>query len=157
MSAPRMLFVCLGNICRSPAAELICRHLARESNLVLELDSCGTARYHVGEMPDARMRSALAQQGFEYDGHRARQFCSSDFDRFDLIIAQDEHNYQDLLAQARTPAQRAQLHCMSEWFPPEWVARFTAVPDPYYGGPEGFVEVIELLRASCRRLLDEQC
>ncbi len=153
MSAPRILFVCLGNICRSPAAEIICRQLAKSQGIECQIDSCGTASYHVGGMPDARMRAALCKLGYAYDGHRARQFKRADFARFDLIIAQDGANKADLLAQARRGEEREKIHSMSEWFPSEWAARYREVPDPYYGGQQGFEDVIHLLEASCGLLL----
>lgn len=153
MNNPRILFVCLGNICRSPAAEIICRQLAKEAQFECSIDSCGTASYHVGGMPDARMRAALTRLGFSYDGHRARQFHPRDFEQFDLIIAQDEQNKADLLRQAKSPAQREKIHSMREWFPRDFAVRYSEVPDPYYGGQKGFEDVIHLLQASCKQLL----
>ncbi|MFI3243466.1 MAG: low molecular weight protein-tyrosine-phosphatase [Akkermansia sp.] len=155
MSTPRILFVCLGNICRSPAAEIICRQLAKDSNIALHIDSCGTASYHVGSAPDARMQAALRQLGYRYDGHKARQFSPRDFEQFELIIAQDEQNKRDILRLARSPEHQAKVHSMSEWFPAAWKNKHSSVPDPYYGGQQGFEEVIHLLHDSCQLLLEE--
>ncbi len=153
MTAPRILFVCLGNICRSPAAEIICRQLAKEAGIAVELDSCGTASYHVGSMPDARMRAALSKLGYSYHGHRARQFKPRDFSQFDLIIAQDEQNKRDILRLAKSAEEQTKVHSMSEWFTAEWKNKHSSVPDPYYGGQQGFEEVIHLLEDSCTNLL----
>ena len=151
----RILFVCLGNICRSPAAELICRNLAAAAGVDCVVDSCGTANYHIGSMPDARMRRALAEAGYEYDGHRGRQFTRADFERFDLIIPQDESNKEDILYLSKSPEQAQKVRAMREFFAPEDAARYREVPDPYYGGQEGFNEVVRLLSSSCERLLQK--
>ena len=151
----RVLFVCLGNICRSPAAEMVFSALLAERGLQnrFRCDSCGVAAYHVGQTPDSRMLAALRRAGIPYNGHRARQFQQADFHAFDLIIPQDEENRGDVLYQARTPADAAKVVPMSRWFPPE--CGLTEVPDPYYGGASGFDRVVALLRASCTALLDD--
>ncbi len=158
MSKPtpqRILFVCLGNICRSPAAEIIFRAMVKRAGLahVLQADSCGTAAYHTGEKPDRRMLAALERAGYAWDGHRARTFGRDDFARFDLIIPQDESNREDILSLARSGADAARVRPMRDWFPegcPE-----PGVPDPYYGGAAGFDAVVRLLEQSCSRLLAE--
>lgn len=150
----RILFVCLGNICRSPAAEIVCRAALREAGLAdrVKVDSCGTASYHVGSRPDRRMIAALERAGYEYDGHRARVFCREDGSRFDLIIPQDSENLQDVLA--TLPPQHAdKVQPMSHWFPAG--TRHREVPDPYYGTAEDFDEVVRLLRDSMPQLIAE--
>lgn len=141
----RVLFVCLGNICRSPAAEVIFTAAARQAGMAdrVKIDSCGTASYHIGQKPDLRMLAALEECGYTYGGHRARQFRRADFTDFDLIIPQDESNRSDILALARHAEDAAKVIPMSRWFPQG--ETLTEVPDPYYGGKAGFLRVIELL------------
>ena len=151
----RVLFVCLGNICRSPAAEMVFLSLLAERGLQhrFRCDSCGVAAYHVGQNPDSRMLAALRRAGIPYNGHRARQFQPADFDAFDLIIPQDGENRGDVLYQARTPADAAKVVPMSRWFPQG--CGLAEVPDPYYGGARGFDSVVALLHAACTALLDD--
>jgi protein-tyrosine phosphatase len=147
----KLLFVCLGNICRSPTAEAVMRELARREapQLELEVDSAGTAAYHLGELPDARTRAAARGRGYDLDGHRARQVQRADFERFDLILAMDESNLEAL--QSRAPAGRERrLHLFLEFAPQGTLAE---VPDPYYGGPEAFEEVLDLAELGCRGLI----
>ncbi len=158
MSKPtptRVLFVCLGNICRSPAAEIIFRAAVERAGLAesFEIDSCGTASYHTGQKPDRRMLAALERAGYAWDGHRARTFSRADFSRFDLIIPQDGSNREDILALARNTADAARVRPMRDWFPEG--CREQGVPDPYYGGDAGFDAVVSLLEQSCDRLLAE--
>ena len=147
----RILFVCLGNICRSPTAEAVVRALAaREApELGLEVDSAGTAGYHVGEPPDPRMRAAAARRGYDLEALRARIVEPGDFERFDLILAMDRENLAVL--HRRVPEQaRERVRLFLEFSPqrePE------EVPDPYYGGPNGFEEVLDLVEATARELL----
>ncbi len=151
----RILFVCLGNICRSPAAEVICRALAAQQGLadVLQVDSCGTASYHTGSRPDSRMIAALERAGYAYDGHRARTFRREDFSRFDLIIPQDEYNERDIRSMTGEKGALARVRGMWCWFGQEESEH--SVPDPYYGGPADFDAVVALLTRSVQRLLDE--
>lgn len=151
----RVLFVCLGNICRSPAAEILFQHAVQKAGLghSFRADSCGTASYHIGSRPDSRMLAALKRAGYAYGGHRARQFRREDFANFDLIIPQDESNRRDILSLARTPEEAARVQPMCRWFPP--TSDLQEVPDPYYGGESGFDFVVELLAVSTRRLLRE--
>lgn len=149
----RVLFVCLGNICRSPAAEIIfntavCQHGLKENILA---DSCGTASYHTGQKPDDRMLAALQRAGFRYGGHRARTFSLADFQRFDLIIPQDESNRNNLTTLARNETDRMRIIPMSHWFPKE--APYREVPDPYYGNASDFDVVVRLLQQSMLPLL----
>ena len=158
MSTPapyRVLFVCLGNICRSPAAEIIFNAVAAEEGLgaLVQADSCGTASYHTGSRPDRRMLAALERAGYTYGGHRARTFRRADFSDFDLIVPQDEYNEQDILSLSRNSADAARVHGMWQWFAAD--ERERSVPDPYYGGAEGFDAVVALLTRSMRKLVAE--
>jgi len=146
----RILFVCLGNICRSPTAEVVFRSVAaREApDFVLEVDSAGTAAYHVGELPDRRTREAAARRGYDLSALRARVVEPADFERFDLILAMDRENLRAL--ERRAPAQD-RLRLFLE-FAPE--AGISEVPDPYYGGPNGFEDVLDLIEAASRGLLE---
>lgn len=150
----RVLFVCLGNICRSPAAEVVCRAALKQAGLAdrVLVDSCGTASYHVGSRPDSRMIAALQRAGFAYDGHRARTLRRDDGARFDLIIPQDQENLRDVLD--TLPREAAgKVVPMSHWFPAE--ARHSEVPDPYYGSAADFDEVVELLAGAMQHLVAE--
>ena len=130
----RILFVCLGNICRSPAAEIICRDILQRCGVQAQVDSCGTASYHVGSRPDVRMLSALRRAGYEYAGHRARTLCSKDGELFDFIIPQDAENERDVL-RIISPSAAARVLPMSRWFPAG--CKYREVPDPYYGAYPG--------------------
>ena len=148
----RILFVCLGNICRSPTAEVVFRAVAQREapDLTLEIDSAGTAGYHVGELPDRRTRQAAARRGYDMSALRARVVEPDDFEHFDLILAMDRENLRVLERSA--PAQaRDRLRLFLE-FAPE--AGISEVPDPYYGGPNGFEDVLDLVEAASRGLLE---
>ena len=151
----RVLFVCLGNICRSPAAEILFNAAVDSAGAQnrITADSCGTASYHIGSKPDSRMLAALQRAGYAWGGHRARQFRRADFDAFDLIIPQDESNRQDIMHLARTPEQKAKVIPMSRWFPAD--AADSEVPDPYYGGEAGFDHVVRLLESATAGLGQE--
>jgi protein-tyrosine phosphatase len=147
----RILFVCLGNICRSPTAEGVMRALAaREApELALEVDSAGTAAYHVGEPPDPRMRAAAARRGYDLAALRARIVEPRDFESFDLILAMDRENLAVLRRRAPA-AMHERLRLFLEFAPRR---ESEEVPDPYYGGPNGFEEVLDLVEAAARGLL----
>jgi protein-tyrosine phosphatase len=147
----RVLMVCLGNICRSPTAEGVLRSLAAREfpEVALEVDSAGTANYHVGEPPDRRTVAAARRRGYEIGGLRARQVCAEDLERFDYVLAMDRANLAELHGRAqRTP--RAHLGLLLE-FSPDCGAQ--EVPDPYYGGQEDFERVLDLCEAGARGLL----
>lgn len=147
----RILFVCLGNICRSPTAEGVLRTLAaREApELRLEVDSAGTADFHVGEPPDPRTQAAGLRRGYDLAALRARVIEPADFGHFDLILAMDEDNLRVL--RRRAPAHvHERLRLLLEFAPD---ADSRDVPDPYYGGPNGFEEVLDLVEAATRGLL----
>lgn len=151
----RVLFVCLGNICRSPAAEILFNAAVAKDGAqqCIAADSCGTASYHIGSKPDSRMLAALQRAGYAWGGHRARQFRRADFEQFDLIIPQDESNREDILYLARTPEQKAKVIPMSRWFPADAADR--EVPDPYYGGEAGFDHVVRLLERAAGALVQD--
>lgn len=148
----RLLFVCLGNICRSPAGENTMRHLLAEHGIEgISLDSAGTAGWHRGKGPDPRMTATLKDRGIAVAGS-ARQFVESDFDGFDLILAMDEENRADILKLARNDVQRAKVRpfmslCLNH--------DLTEVPDPYYGGQDGFELVADIMRDGCEGILRE--
>lgn len=148
----RVCFVCLGNICRSPTAEGIFRHLVREAGLEgrIAVESAGTGGYHVGEPPDRRAAVTARERGVALGG-RAQQFRARDFARFDHVVAMDATNRRDLLALAPDAAARAKVSLLRDFdpdAPPD-----AAVPDPYYGGDGGFDEVFDICDAACRGLL----
>jgi protein-tyrosine phosphatase len=148
----RILFVCLGNICRSPTAEVVFRAVAARAapELVLEIDSAGTAGYHVGELPDRRTRQAAARRGYDLSALRARVVEPRDFEHFDLILAMDRENLRAL--ERRAPAHaRERLRLFLEFAPQ---AGISEVPDPYYGGPNGFEDVLDLIEAASRGLIE---
>ena len=149
----RILFVCLGNIIRSPLAEHMFTHLAEKAGVADKyfVDSAGTSAYHIGEQPDSRMRRVAAQNGLQYDG-RAKQFQEDDYDRFDFIIPQDQDNLRNLRWLARGPADEAKLFTMRTFDP--LGSSNEGVPDPYYGGADGFQTTFEIVRRSCQGLLD---
>lgn len=152
MSVTRICFVCLGNIVRSPLGEHMFKHLAQQAGVAeqYKVDSAGTGSWHVGESPDQRMRRVAAQHGLKYDGS-ARQFYQHDFDRFDLIIAMDTENRSNLQRISRTPQDIAKIHLMREFDPLDDADQ--SVPDPYYGGIDGFEKVYKIVERSCEGLL----
>ena len=147
----KILFVCLGNICRSPTAEVVFRTLAasQAGDLAVEADSAGTADYHIGAAPDARSQEAARRRGYDMSALRARTIAAEDFERFDLILAMDQDNLSALSSRA-PPALRSRVRLFLE-FAPELGT--TEVPDPYYGGPNGFEEVLDLVEGAARGLL----
>jgi protein-tyrosine phosphatase len=147
----KILFVCLGNICRSPTAEGVTRKLAAQEapELTLELDSAGTAAYHAGSAPDARTVAAAARRGYALSSLRARVVTPQDFSAFDLILAMDEDNLAVLRRRAPVAAQ-TRLRLFLEFAPEQGRLE---VPDPYYGGPNGFEDVLDLTEAAARGLL----
>jgi protein-tyrosine phosphatase len=149
----RLLFVCLGNICRSPTAEGVMRSLVAEAGLQssIELDSAGTGAWHVDSPPDARAAAAAHARGIALEG-LARQVRREDFDDFDLILAMDRANLRELRQLAGDERARAKVRLLRE-FDPDAGDQDLEVPDPYYGGPGGFDEVLDLVQAACAGLL----
>ena len=148
----KVLFVCLGNICRSPTAEGVFRHYVEQAGLSdkITMDSAGTANWHTGKAPDPRAQAAAAKRGYDLSGLRARQATAEDFAEFDLILAMDNSNLTNL--QAIQPADsRAELAL----YLPRFGISPDEVPDPYYGGEDGFELVLDMLEQSSQVLLDE--
>ena len=146
----RVLFVCLGNICRSPTAEGVLRHKLSEAGLDerVEVDSAGTGDWHVGKAPDMRTRQAAQRRGYDLSLLRARQVSVDDFARFDLVLAMDHSNLRDLKG-LRRGGSEPDLFLRRYGLVPE------EVPDPYYGGEEGFEEVLDLIEQACDGLVAE--
>ena len=148
----RVLFVCTGNICRSPTAEAIFRKLVADAGMqdAIFADSAGTHGYHIGEPPDPRASAAAARRGYDMSGLRARRAERADFDRFDLIVAMDRDHFSILSGMTRPSTARKLKLMMS------YARRFKEqdVPDPYYGGPQDFERVIVMLEDAARGLLD---
>jgi protein-tyrosine phosphatase len=147
----RILFVCLGNICRSPTAEVVFRRLltGSKAGLAVEVDSAGIGDWHIGEPPDRRAQAAARRRGLDMSGLRARQVVHEDFTRFDLILAMDRENLEEL--RRRAPVQYRERVKLFLEFAPELELR--DVPDPYYGGEAGFEEVLDLAEQAARGLL----
>ncbi len=147
----RILFVCLGNICRSPTAEAVFRDTAARiaPQLQLEIDSAGTADYHIGSAPDPRSQRAALERGIDISGLRARQVTAEDFWRFDLMLAMDRNNLRTLQAMS-PPNPRAQLRLFLSYAPQ---LRRLEVPDPYYGAAADFDEVLDLAAAASLALI----
>ncbi|MCH9684131.1 MAG: low molecular weight phosphotyrosine protein phosphatase [Deltaproteobacteria bacterium] len=154
MAVTRVCFVCLGNICRSPTAEGVFRHLVDEAGVsaAFEIDSAGTAAYHEGEPPDRRSTAAAASRGVHLGG-RARQFRREDFARFDHVLAMDQQNRDALQQLAPDAPSRAKVRLLRDLDPSSEPG--SEVPDPYYGGPQGFDIVFDICMAACGRLLAE--
>jgi protein-tyrosine phosphatase len=152
----KILFVCMGNICRSPTAEGVMRHLLREQGLEdeIQIDSAGTGAWHVGNPPDRRATAAARQRGIVLEG-AARQVRPADFEDYDLLLVADRENLADLRAIAPGEDARAKVRLLREFDPASRGAPDLDVPDPYYGGPDGFEDVLDLVEAACRGLLAE--
>lgn len=148
-----ILFVCLGNICRSPAAEAVMRKLVEKRGVAdrYRLDSAGLYGGHAGELPDKRMRIHARTRGYELT-HRSRPVNESDFQDFDLIVAMDNSNYSRLKAMAPTLEDEKKIVRMIDYV--DGFPRYDHVPDPYYEGAEGFELVMDMLEDGCRNLLD---
>ncbi|MCC8153222.1 MAG: low molecular weight phosphotyrosine protein phosphatase [Tannerellaceae bacterium] len=148
-----ILFVCLGNICRSPSAETIMRKLVSDSGLSeqIEIDSAGTMGYHEGELPDSRMRMHGARRGYSLDS-RSRPVCMDDFYEFDYILGMDDRNVADLKRKAPDATTLRKIHRMTDFSKNQL---HDHVPDPYYGGASSFELVLDILEDACKGLLEE--
>lgn len=150
-----VLFICLGNICRSPAANAVLQKMVDDAGLTdrFLIDSAAVGPWHIGDLPDKRMRQAGAQRGWDIS-HIARQFdASSDFDRFDYIVVMDEENYKNITRQARHEQERNQVIRMADYF--EHHPTYSTVPDPYYGGMADFELALDLIEDGCQGLLKQ--
>ena len=147
----KILMVCLGNICRSPMADGLIRKKVQEHKLDVYVDSAGTANYHVGGAPDGRMTETAKRKDVDISGLQARQFVVSDFDTFDLIYVMDQSNYNNVVRLARSESDRSKVQLILELIPNQIEIE---VPDPYYGGQEGFEHVYDLLDKSTDIILN---
>jgi protein-tyrosine phosphatase len=145
----KILFVCLGNICRSPLAEGIMLHLKEKHDLKLHIDSAGTNNYHTGEAPDPRTQANAKKNGVDLSKLRARQFKTSDFEEFDRIFVMDRSNYKNVTALAENAAYQKKVSLFLDLLDPE---KQMEVPDPYYGTEQNFEEVFQLVYKACEKL-----
>ena len=148
-----VLFVCMGNICRSPTAAAVFRHMVASAapDLAVEIDSAGTHGYHVGSAPDPRSQAAARRRGIDMSALRARRLTAADFERFDYVLVMDAQNRSDASGIA-PPQYHAKLRLLLDYAPD---AGTTEVPDPYYGGETGFEAVLDLVEAASRGLIEE--
>ena len=147
----KILFVCLGNICRSPAAEGVFKHMLRQRGITgcFEVDSAGTYSGHAGELPDPRMRSHAARRGYLLE-HRSRPVRPDDFEKFDLILGMDDYNIDTLRSMADSPEEAAKVKRVTDYcrhYPVD------CIPDPYYGGADGFENVLNILEDACEGIM----
>ena len=149
----KILFVCLGNICRSSSAEEVMRTFIKREGLekVIEVDSAGILSIHQGELSDSRMRMHASRRGYTLT-HRSRPVCTEDFFEFDMLIGMDDRNIQDLKDRAPSPEAEKIIHRMTDYCRTKLV---DYVPDPYYGGAQGFENVLDILEDACEGLLEE--
>jgi protein-tyrosine phosphatase len=153
MAKRRILFVCLGNICRSPMAEGVFRRVAADQGVLhlFDIDSAGLGDWHVGQAPDTRAQTAARDRGVDISGQSARQIAHGDFARFDLLLAMDGSNFDELLQLAPSDARHKIRRFLD--FAPR--AGTQDVPDPFFGGPEGFDHALDLIEEAARGLLNE--
>jgi protein-tyrosine phosphatase len=146
----RVLMVCLGNICRSPLAQGILEHNAKEKGVELEVDSAGTSAFHQGDQPDPRSISIAFLKGIDITKQRARQFVAEDFKRFDIIFVMDKSNYNDVV---KLTSKREDIEKVRLIRNEDLEGSNKQVPDPYYGGDEGFEEVFDMLDSATKAFL----
>lgn len=149
-----LLFVCLGNICRSPSAEAVMKELVEKNGLEsnFHIDSAGTSGWHNGDGADARMKAHAIRRGIELTSISRKFYPDSDFEEFDMIIGMDDQNIRDLMAMSSNDNERSKIHKMTDF-----CRRFDhvdSVPDPYYGGDQGFELVLDILEDACEGLLE---
>ena len=142
--------VCLGNICRSPLAEGILAHKTKHLNI--KVDSAGTAGYHIGKLPDERSIEIAEKYNIDLTKQRARQFSRADFDDFDIIYAMDTNNYTHLISLANNETERNKVRLILNEVNPE---KFESVPDPYYGGDDGFQNIYNMLDDACNKIISQ--
>ncbi len=144
--------VCLGNICRSPMADGLLRAKVAQESLDIEVDSAGTSGYHVGDTPDPRMRATAKSMGVNIDDLTSRQFVQADYDRFDVIYAMDESNRDNMFRLARNEEDKQKVKLiLNEIYPGENMS----VPDPYYGGDQGFIDVFNMLDEATSKIISD--
>ena len=150
----KIVFVCLGNICRSPTAEGVMQHLVNERGLqfYFYIDSAGTSAYHIGEPANSKAQKVANEKGVELKS-RARRFEAEDLGEFDLILAMDRENYENILALDGSDSYSDKVKLMRDFDPQS--GNNAEVPDPYYGGMDGFNNVFDIVKRSCENLLDE--
>ncbi len=147
----KVLMVCLGNICRSPLAEGVLKETAKREGLDIYVDSAGTAAYHAGERPDRRSQEVARKHGIDISNQRARQFEREDFALFDRIYVMDKSNYDDVVSLADTREDAAKVEMILNTVYP---GKDLSVPDPYYGGNDGFEKVFQMLDNSCKKVVE---
>jgi protein-tyrosine phosphatase len=148
----KILFVCLGNICRSPLAEGIMLKLISDKNLAIEIDSAGTSNFHAGEKPDNRTVLNAKKHAVDLTQLKARQFSEKDFDDFDAIYVMDKSNMTNVLAHAKNKEQEQKVELfLNTLFPNQNME----VPDPYFGGEEGFEDVFNLVYSTCEKMIEK--
>lgn len=149
----RLLFVCLGNICRSPAAEGIMASIVVKYGLddIIEVDSAGTSGWHEGELPDERMRTHGERRGYNFES-LSRKFRITDFEEFDYILVMDQQNFNNVKSLYTDPKHTEKIHLMTEFS--RQYSQHDHIPDPYYGGTSGFELVLDLLEDACEGLLE---
>ncbi|RLD45802.1 MAG: low molecular weight phosphotyrosine protein phosphatase [Bacteroidetes bacterium] len=147
----KYLMVCLGNICRSPMAEGIVAREFSNRGINIQIDSAGTAAYHIGEGADSRAQVELRKHDIDISNERAQKFVPAHFSEYDMIFAMDKQNYLDIVAQARNKKERDKVVLFMELSMP---GQDISVPDPYYGGDEGFEEVYKMIKLSAEKLVD---
>lgn len=152
MKNEKILMVCLGNICRSPMADGLMRKKIEELKLNAEVDSAGTGDYHVGEAPDPRMRETAKHFGVPIDALRGRQFTAADFDMFDRIYVMDKSNLENVLKLAKTDAHKQKVKLILNESNP---GQDLEVPDPYFGGDQGFKDVYNMLDEATNKIADQ--
>jgi len=146
----KILMVCLGNICRSPLAEGILAHKTKHLNI--KVDSAGTAGYHIGKLPEERSIEIAEKYNIDLTKQRARQFSRADFDDFDIIYAMDTNNYTHLISLANNETERNKVRLILNEVNPE---KFESVPDPYYGGDDGFQNIYNMLNDACNKIISQ--
>ena len=146
----KILMVCLGNICRSPLAEGILAHKTQHLNI--EVDSAGTAGYHIGKLPDERSIEIAEKYNIDLTKQRARQFSRADFDDFDIIYAMDTNNYTHLISLANNETERNKVRLILNEVNPE---KFESVPDPYHGRDDGFQNIYIMLNDACNKIISQ--